>query len=311
VDFLPRDFLETAEGLIFAVVEAGVEDGQALGFLRYRREDGRWRKVGTEEANAWLAKRHPEYLFHSPLRDAHLHGVPMSRILRHHQPRRRVRELLEHGARDAVERKALALLDWLDHCGVAAEHVGLTGSLLIRAQRPDSDLDLALYGREAFDATRAAVREGVKRGVLQELSEALWRDTFARRACSLGEAEFRWHEERKFNKAAIDGSKFDIALVSATPPPPPGRKRGALVLRARVVDDRRAFEQPARYRLDHPAITEALSFTHTYVGQAQIGEWVEIAGQVEETGEGLRIVVGSSREARGEYIRVLHDSGGT
>ncbi|HLF96715.1 MAG TPA: hypothetical protein VI457_06195, partial [Methylococcaceae bacterium] len=198
MDFLPRDFLETAEGLIFAVVEAGVEDGRALCFLRYRRDEGRWRKVGTEEANAWLAARHPEYLFHSPLRDARLHGVPTQRILRRHQPRQRVRDLLAQGATDGVERKALALLGWLRKCGIAAEHIGLTGSLLIQAQRPDSDLDFVIYGREPFHAARAAVREGLKRGMLHELSEPLWQDTFARRACSLGEAEFRWHEARKF-----------------------------------------------------------------------------------------------------------------
>lgn len=306
MEFLPRDFLETAEGLIFAVVEAGVEDGRALCFLRYRRNEGHWRKLRTVEANAWLAAKHPEYLFHSPLRDAHLHGVPTQRVLHHHQPRQRVRQLLAEGASDAVERKALALLGWLGECGIAAEHVGLTGSLLIQAQRPDSDLDFAIYGREAFHAARAAVREGLKRGVLRELSEPLWQDTFARRACSLSEDEFRWHEARKFNKGAMAGSKFDIALVAGTSSPPlAGRKRGALVLRARVLDDTCAFDHPARYRLDHPSIAEALSFTHTYVGQAQKEEWVEIAGNVEETAEGRRIVVGSSREAPGEYIRVL------
>jgi predicted nucleotidyltransferase len=33
--FFAKDFIETAEGLIFAVVERGVEDGKALCFLRY------------------------------------------------------------------------------------------------------------------------------------------------------------------------------------------------------------------------------------------------------------------------------------
>lgn len=306
LDFLPRDFLETPEELIFAVVEAGTEDGRALCFLRYRREAGSWRKLGTKQANACLKRRHPEYLFYSPSRDAHLHGVPTERIVWHFQPRQRVRELLAQGASDNVERKALALLDWLGERGVGPDHVGLTGSLLIRAQRPDSDLDFVIYDREQFQAARTAVREGLARGVLQNLSESLWRDTYERRACSLGAAEFRWHEERKFNKAAIEGSKFDLALVVAAPPLPAGEKRGPRILTARVLDDTYAFDQPARYPLDHPTITEALSFTHTYVGQAQAGEWVEISGNVEETADGCRIVVGSSREAPGEYIRVLH-----
>ncbi|MEY3107605.1 MAG: hypothetical protein RIT35_1783, partial [Pseudomonadota bacterium] len=44
----------------------------------------------------------------------------------------------------------------------------------------------------------------------------------------------------------------------------------------------------------------------TYTGQAVKGETVEVSGLVEQTKEGLkRIVVGSSREAPGEYIKVV------
>jgi len=58
--------------------------------------------------------------------------------------------------------------------------------------------------------------------------------------------------------------------------------------------------------LKHSIITEAISFTQTYAGQAWPGEVVEVAGVVEETGSNRRrIVVGSSREAPGEYIKVI------
>ena len=68
----------------------------------------------------------------------------------------------------------------------------------------------------------------------------------------------------------------------------------------------RPFDYPARYRLDHNEIVEALSFTPTYNGQAFTGETVEISGVLEESGDGCRrIIVGSSREAPGEYIKVL------
>ena len=40
--------------------------------------------------------------------------------------------------------------------------------------------------------------------------------------------------------------------------------------------------------------------------QVETGEWVEIRGMLEEAENGARrIVVGSSREARGEYIKVI------
>ncbi len=67
--YLPKDFIETAEGLMFAVVQQGVEpsggEDKVLCFLRYVKADGDpqrpWRKVDTDTANKLLAKEYPEY----------------------------------------------------------------------------------------------------------------------------------------------------------------------------------------------------------------------------------------------------------
>lgn len=308
---LPRDFLETAEGLLFAVVEGGLEQGRALCFLRYRREGGAWRKLGTEEANTLLAASYPHYLHYSSARDAHLHGVAMDRVLIHHRPRQRLAGLAAAGGGDAVEAKLCRLLSLLAATGVDLGCMGVTGSLLIGAQRPDSDFDLVVYGREAFFRVRQAVAGLLRSGRLQPLTDALWRESYGRRGCALDYADYLRHEQRKFNKAAFEGVKFDITLTAEEiEPAQTYRKQGAAVVTARVTDASRAFDNPARYALEHPQIGEALSYTHTYVGQARPGETVEIAGQVEQSADGgLRIVVGSSREAPGEYIRVLDGFG--
>ena len=57
--FLSKDFIETAEGLIFAVVAQGTEQGKVLCFLRYVKDDDGWKKVSTEPANAFLAHYYP------------------------------------------------------------------------------------------------------------------------------------------------------------------------------------------------------------------------------------------------------------
>ena len=60
--FLPKDFIETTEGLLFAVVASGLEAGKVRCFLRYvRSENGRWRKVQTAEANDLLMRHHFDY----------------------------------------------------------------------------------------------------------------------------------------------------------------------------------------------------------------------------------------------------------
>ena len=76
-----------------------------------------------------------------------------------------------------------------------------------------------------------------------------------------------------------------------------------------VIDDKQAFDFPARYLIDNEMTPEVISFTHTYVGQAQKGETIEVAGAIEcDSASGQRrLVVGSTREAIGEYIKVCKE----
>lgn len=310
--FLLRDFVETAEGLIFALVECGVEDDRVLGFLRYLRQDGGLRKLGTEEANAHLRKLHPEYLFYSEPRDAVVHGVPVVKIARHYRARERLKEIMEEKRLDPVGSDARRLCGLFLREGLDLDHLGVTGSLLIGAQNLCSDIDLVIYVRDHFRQARHILRTLQERGDIAPLDEAGWRETYRRRGCALGFEEYRWHELRKFNKGVVNGRKFDIgpAELEKRPDPRRFRKAGGIIqIRATVTDDRHGFDHPARYGIDHAEIPEALSFTPTYAGQARSGERVEISGLVEQAEEGgRRLVVGSSREAPGEYIRVLRDA---
>jgi predicted nucleotidyltransferase len=313
VTYLPRDFIETFEGLVFAVVDPRPEDGRILGFLRYVPAGGRRRKLNTAEAEAWLETHAPGYRHVSKRLGARLHGVPLAAVRRHYRPREKVRELRGRPPRDAIERKAVRLLALLMKAGLDPETVGLTGSVLIGAQTEKSDLDFVVYGREAFFAARAAVRRAIAAGDVQALDEAAWREAYERRGCALSFGDYLRHERRKFNKGLIEGTKFDLTLWDGEPDAATGavRKLGRRVIRATVTDALKAFDFPSVYRLDHPDVGEALSFTQTYAGQAEAGETVEIAGLLEETESGRRrIVVGSSREAPGEYIRVVEEGSG-
>jgi len=87
------------------------------------------------------------------------------------------------------------------------------------------------------------------------------------------------------------------------------QKCGAITLQCRVIDDAHGFDYPARFKIDHEQIDTVVSFTATYTGQAVSGEMVEVSGMLEQTEQGIkRIVVGASREAHGEYIKVIECS---
>lgn len=309
---LPKDFIRARQDLWFAVLAGRLESGRVLAFLRYvRHRDGGWRKTDTGDANSLLRKSAPAYLFHSRWLDTLLHGIPQHDVEEVARPPGAARHLLTLPDPDPVQRAAQSGLHLLQRGGVPRSRLGVTGSLMLGLQGPQSDVDLVVYGREHFHHARSLVGEMLASGALAPLTGEMWRDAHLRRDCSLGLAEYVQHERRKFNKFCIDGVKVDVSMVPAGgdgEPLAPERRRkiGRRMITARVVDDRYAFDLPARYPVEHDDIHEVVACTHTYVGQARAGERISASGvvEVDDCGQS-RLVVGTTREAGDEFLRVL------
>lgn len=306
-----KDFVETSEGLIFAVVESGFEQGKVLCFLRYISSDNRLKKVNTEQANQFLADKYPHYLYYSANKQAHCHALVLADIFKHHQPRTKLYKLLLAGGADEVEGDCVQLCRLLEQHGVNLNDVGITGSILISAHKPSSDIDLVFYSREVFNQARQITQRLIRQGDCSELTDDDWLESYDRRSCDLSYSEYVWHEKRKFNKALINQRKFDLSLVNATEQSDSQiayKKIEAFVLNVKITDDSLSFDYPAEFGIEHPQIKSIVCYTATYTGQVKIGEWVEVAGFLEQSADGgRRIVVGSSREARGEYIKVINE----
>lgn len=314
--YQPKDFIETSEGLCFAVVQQGTEHcgGQekVLCFLRYIKcnpEKNRlWRKVATETANDYLKQHHPEYLHYSAMLDAQLHAVATGHIIHHHSPRKRLQQILCSKQRDKVEQDLYELCQLFQQYGLDLTQAGVTGSILIGTQQHLSDIDLVFYGRDIFHKARSITAELIDKKQLNGLGEKDWQEAYTRRSCTLDLQAYVWHERRKFNKGLINGRKFDLNFVDdesysnqAT-----YRKLGEITIQCKITEDRYSFDYPALYFIDHENISSVACFIATYTGQAIIGERVEISGLLEQAEDGSkRIVVGSSREAPGEYIKVI------
>jgi len=306
--FLSKDFIETAEGLIFAVVSQDIEQGKVLCFLRYVNNSPGWKKVTTEPANAFLKQHYPDYLHYSPVFDAHLHAVAIDRIVIHHKPKQRLQQIMQTNQQDKIERDLFRLCGLLQQQGLDLTQIGITGSLLVGVQKQSSDIDLVCYGRDIFHQCRAITRELIEQEKLQELNANDWQQSYQRRSCDLSFADYVWHERRKTNKAVINGRKFDLNFIDELKRSEATsyQKCGVITLQCTVIDDTHAFDYPAEFKIDHEQFDAVVCFTATYTGQAIKGEVVEVSGIVEQTQQGVkRIVVGSSREAHGEYIKVI------
>jgi hypothetical protein len=235
-----------------------------------------------------------------------LTGVPIADITGVYQARDRLQQIVERPA-DALERKVQQLALLLRAEGIASDHVGVTGSILVNQHRPGSDIDLVIYDRAVFRSALHAVQQ-LCTSMLQTIPDHEWPLIYARRGCSLTFDEFVWHERRKWNKAMIGGTKFDLSLV--TPEPLPLQKPEKLGIRevvTRIVDASAAFDYPARYQVDSPLCQELISFTQTYAGQALAGETVCARGSLERCGiAGVgQLIIGDSREATGQFLKVL------
>jgi len=174
-------------------------------------------------------------------------------------------------------------------------------------QNHASDIDLVCYQRESFHQARNIIQALIAEDRCQALNDADWLSAYQRRACDFALDEYIWHEQRKYNKAIINQRKFDLSLLMVDQPTYGCfRKLGFQRIEAEVIDDRQGFDYPARFGINHPEVNSVVCFTATYTGQAKTGEHIVTAGQLEidEFG-GKRIVVGSNREAIGEFIRVL------
>lgn len=302
-----RDFVITDQDWIFAVV-AYDRGGEGLDcFLRYVPDAhgdrvsarGRYRKVGFEESYDFLRARRPEYL-------GTVHTVPKGAVKELLRP-----EVLLPGIA-ARNEKVRAVYEFLSR-HIPSDRIGITGSYLCGLNAPDSDLDFVIYGREQFDAARAAVAGARDDAVTGELAEALWQRLYRKRNPDLSYAEFVAHEKRKGHRGAISGTYFDLLYVRDEAELQlldhrnyeQGEREGYRTITAEVLEASFAFDSPAIYELDHPEIAKVLSFTHTYAGQAREGETIEARGMVERTRHEMRLVVGTTREARGEWIRSL------
>ncbi len=294
-----RDFFMTEDGCLYAV--SGYEnDSRAECVLRYvPTPDGdrmapsgtRYKKYYFADAFAWVKEYKPEYL------DL-VHRVPLADIIRVLKPE-------EEAAGIAARNPRVARL--FSHFDLPPMSYGCTGSLVAGLENQASDIDMVVYGSAWFLA-REQLMAAVKAGKIPAMSEEMWQKVYRKRVPDISFDEFVLHESRKFNRGEFEGTYFDLLYsrgydnLHSVPPITLGEKTGTMTIEAKVTDASLAFDSPGIYKVDHEEIDMVLSFTHTYCGQCFTGETLEAKGVVEEHGDHTWLIVGTTREAHGEYI---------
>jgi len=293
-----RDFIVDADGWIYAV--STYDNAGRVGcVLRYVPDENgertsdqgiRYRKFDFEDAFAFIGEHKPGYL--GPVL-----RVPLADVKQVLRPDREM-------PRIASTHPRVAKLAEVLH--VPSGFIGCTGSLLCGLENENSDIDLVVYGNHWF-AAQQTLQSAIVAERLEGLSPEMWRKVYEKRKPEIPYDVFVLHERRKWNRGQIEGTYFDLLFTRSYDELDRlaigrGEVLGKMTIEATVTGASLGFDSPAVFEVEHDEFSRVLSFTHTYSGQALYGETIEACGIAEQHGSERWLVVGTTREARGEYI---------
>lgn len=298
-----RDFLVTKDDWIFAVSDYFHPHGIRSTMRYVPDENGerelngkRYKKYDFDVAFEFMRKNRPEWV-------EDVHVVPEDQIKKVLPPNSAIERLY------STDHRVKAVVDVLEKAGIPREMMGVTGSLLPGLQNEGSDIDFVVYGKYWFIAKDAITKAKAEPGPIEDIDMTMWKKIYNKRIPEISFEEFILHEKRKGNRGMVDSTYFDLLFVrdwqDIKEPTRRGKDIGTMKIEAEVTNADFAFDSPSVYKVNHPEIDHVLSYTHTYAGQALAGETIEAQGVVEQIGDIKRLVVGTSREPKGEWIRSL------
>jgi len=331
-----RDFIYTKDDLFLATTTYLHPQDRILSFLRYipdpegeRSLNGsRYTKVDSKQAYDFLNDNYPEYLFDCDVTRVKMMGVPTQRVERILSPVKRLEEIMKHPSPDELLLKVIKVAEtFKEQAGIAQKHLGISGSILPNLYDSlVSDIDFVVYGlknhRKAMETFESIKHD--KDSPLKAIEDGYWAKLYEKRIkdSTLSFDEFRWYEDRKNNRGVVDGTLFDILAtrewdeITGTFGEETYEPCGTVKIEATVSDALAAFDNPAVYQIEEVDIlegaqvpvSELASYTHTYSGQAREGERITARGKLEKVILGkkirYRLIVGTTRESLGEYIKL-------
>lgn len=309
------DFIETVDGLIFAVKGSSHPRDGYMAYLRYipcrngdrvRESDRRrYRKVYPIATSTYkyLARKFPVYV-----RDD-FQIVPFDKVKRVYRPEDKLCELMKSSRDSKILSNLRSMVNFFVEGGIPLRKLGVSGSLLIGLKpRKGTDLDIYVYGRKYCIKASEILDNLIESGLTRRPSESFLSEVYARLVeypPNISLEEFLWHFSRKNYFGVFRGQDFCIFGV---------KDRRTQLLRkpnivCRVSGDFTVRESsglvvPAEYKTREGLTIVSHSIYHRQ--QAFKGERASLSGILEKYGSDYRVILCSRKNQRMEYLRVIH-----
>jgi predicted nucleotidyltransferase len=323
---LEGDYIETVDGLLFAVKGVHHPPGLTIAYLRYmpnpRGERGRNgrrydRLYDLEHTDDILRRKFPQYLNRIEEKNLILQSVPSKCVLRRHDPREKLSEIIEKPEGD-LRKTITKLAESLQDKGVPRKTIGVSGSLLIDLAGSDSDVDIIVYGKEngrkAYEALRELRNEAAD-WITAYDEETVTSVVWSRWADSgLDLRKLSALETQKILHGRVDGRDYFFRLLKLPHEveiEDVSKPLSVVRLNARITDAEEAIFAPCSYQIEDckyldsrglPIASQILSYRGKYTEQAVKGDIVEVRGTLEEIvtmGErSFRVILGR----KGDYM---------
>jgi predicted nucleotidyltransferase len=322
--FIEGDYLETVEGLFFAVKGFRHPRGRVMAYLRYipdptgeRLHRGkRYRRVyDIEDTTELLKAKYPYYFSEVDYLGQSLQTVPVERIKKVYDPGTALKMIIEN-PRNHLEEAAKEFVSALIHeSRVPLRYLGISGSLMTGFATKDSDIDLIVYGAregrnlyEALSALRNKT-EGFRaynREEVEKVARSRWGDT------GIDPRKFLDTEIKKVLHGFFFQTEYFVRLIGEPRDTESSSKPvHKTTCRGIISEDKDSIFTPCRYGLRELTVidpkgsldlSELLSYRGKFTEQAKKDDFVEFRGTLEEyilnDEKRYRVVLGTS----GDYL---------
>lgn len=318
------DLIKTKADIVFDVKGLVHPLGKVIAFPRFIPESfgsrgqkvKNYKKVYALSARFnFLEENFPHYIVHDPVFDEKLCEVPLEDVKCHYKPVNRLRVLRSNEQLDELERDALAFIALLkDNAKVSWSEIGISGSLLVRLHRADSDIDPVVYGSEncykVYEALKTLTQEAESPPKAYSMKELRKLFHFRVKDTQMPFKNFVKTESRKVLQGKFKNRDYFMRFVKNWKETRTEygavhyRNVGYMKIRALIEDDSEAIFTPCSYKIKnvdilegiHFPIEEVTSFRGRFCEQAKTGEVIIAQGKVE------RVI--DKRQNR-EYFRLL------